>query len=120
MSLTKPPSGLATVEGAPDVSLASGMSEEERKQRVCLMISFNYLQSFIVNFTGDQTLYPHQPPLLQCQHRWLAACGTIYGQWDNQRVLRIELCFFGDMDEGTEKKEDNVKEAAFEILRYFF
>ena len=36
MSLTKQPSGLATVEGAPDVSLASGMSEEERKQRVCL------------------------------------------------------------------------------------
>ena len=88
MSLTKPPSGLATVEGAPDVSLASGMSEEERKQRVCLMISFNYLQSFIVNFTGDQTLYPRQPPLLQCQHR----CETIYGQRDNQRVLRIELC----------------------------
>ena len=113
---TKPPAGLVRVDGAPDVSLTSGMSEEERKQRVCLMVRFNYLQSFMVNFTGDQTLYPHQPPLLQCQHR----CETIYGQRDNQRVLRIELCFFGDVDEGTEKKEDNVKEETFESMRDFF
>ena len=34
MSITKPPSGLVTVKGAPDVSLTSGMPKEERKQRV--------------------------------------------------------------------------------------
>ena len=33
---TKPPAGLVRVDGARDVSLTSGMSEEERKQRECL------------------------------------------------------------------------------------
>ena len=32
--MTKPPSGLVTVEGPADVSLTSGMPEEERKERV--------------------------------------------------------------------------------------
>ena len=34
MSITKPPSGLVTVKGAPDVSLTSRMPKEERMQRV--------------------------------------------------------------------------------------
>ena len=38
-SVTKPPSGLVTVEGAPDVSLTSGMPEEERKQRVIKILT---------------------------------------------------------------------------------
>ena len=91
------------MEGAPDVSLTSGMSEEERKQRVCLTTRFKYLQSLILNFTGERG--PSS-----------AAAGTIYEQWGNHRVFRIEFCFLGDLDESTEKNEkvgneDNVKEA---------